>query len=256
MTKAAKLFLDGIFGGSSDSPSTVKITLMNPGRSGLSVNLKGLMIGDPTFSMGNKWGTIINDLSNLQDFASLIGSDSMFTWINASTMCWKGTNPLSMAIEFYLINYKNDLGLEVQLRNLAKLASLMEDKNATIGKSFKAMVHGGYAADIFDSNNKSFWTSTKDIGDIAALTTNEDLSKDLGLYDSAGNAKSSITVQFGNKSRIRNLLVAKIDITESTIEVADQDGLSNRKPLYYKVNVQFTGVRPLLSTDLDKMFKI
>lgn len=249
----AKLFLDGIFGGSSDSPSTVRITLMNPGRAGFSVDLKGLMIGDPTFSMGNKWGTIINDLSNLQDFASLIGSDSMFTWINASTMCWKGTNPLSMAIEFYLINYKNNLGLEVQLRNLAKLASLMEDKNATIGKSFKAMVHGGYAADILEGNT-SFWTT--DISDIKSLASNETLSGDIGLYDSAGNAKSSITVQFGNKSRIRNLLVAKIDITESTIEVADQDGLSNRKPLYYRVNVQFTGVRPLLSTDLDKMFKI
>ena len=138
----ANLFLDGILGDSSDSPSTVRIKLMNPSeKAGLRVDLKGLMIGDPTFSMGNKWGTIINDLSNLQDFSSLVGSDSMFTWINASTMCWKGTNPLSMAIEFYLINYKSkELDLEGQLRNLSKLASLMKDPKA-VGNSFaKAML--------------------------------------------------------------------------------------------------------------------
>lgn len=248
----AKLFLDGIFGGSSDSPSTVRITLMNPSsKAGLNVDLKGLMVGDPTFSLGNKWGPIINDLSNLQDFASLVGSDSMFTWVNASTMCWKGTNPISISIEFYLINYKNNLGLEVQLRNLAKLASLMEDPSATAGKAYKAMVHGGYAADILDSN-ASFWSSN--INDINALKDNSDL--DFQLYDAAGNAKSSIRLQFGNKSKISNLLVSKVDITESTIEVANQDGKSGRKPLYYRVNVQFTGVRPLLSSDLDSMFKV
>lgn len=226
---------------------------MNPSeKAGLKVDLKGLMIGDPTFSMGNKWGTIINDLSNLQDFASLTGMDSMFTWINASTMCWKGTNPLSMGIEFYLINYKNNLGLEVQLRNLSKLASLMQDKAASAGQAFKAMVHGGYAADILEGNTK-FWTTK--ISDIESLTSNETLKGDLGLYDSSGNAKSSIRVQFGNKSKISNLLVSKIDITESTVEVANQNGI-NRKPLYYRVSVQFTGVRPLLSTDLDNMFKI
>lgn len=228
---------------------------MNPSeKAGLKVDLKGLMIGDPTFSMGNKWGTIINDLSNLQDFASLVGSDSMFTWINASTMCWKGTNPLSMAIEFYLINYTNNLGLEVQLRNLSKLASLMKDPKAA-GNSFaKAMVHGGYAADVLESN-ASFWTN--EIGDIKAMKSSSDFGEDFSskLYDSSGNAKSSIRVQFGNKSKISNLLVSKIDITESTVEVANQNG-TNRKPLYYRVSVQFTGVRPLLSTDLDNMFKV
>jgi hypothetical protein len=114
------------------------------------------------------------------------------------------------------------------------------------------MVHGGYAADILEGND-SFWST--DISDIKSLTSNETLKGDIGLYDASGNAKSSIRVQFGNKSKISNLLVSKIDVTESTVEVANQDG-TNRKPLYYRVNVQFTGVRPLLSTDLDNMFKV
>jgi hypothetical protein len=56
--------------------------------------IAGLMANDPTWTASNKWGPIISDLSNLQDWASLIGTNSQISWINASTMCWKGTSPL------------------------------------------------------------------------------------------------------------------------------------------------------------------
>lgn len=250
----AKLFLDGIFTWGSNSPSSVKITM--PFRSPKSsvnqlepINLVGLMTGDPTFSAQNKWGTIINDISNLTDVSSLIGESSMFSWINASTMCWKGTSPLVMGIEFYLINYKRNLGLEKQLKTLVKLAALERDSMAKAGSSFKVLAHGGYAADILEGNNtiKGFFSSN--ISDSSQLGS-IDLS---GLYDPQGNAVGSLSVQFGHKSRISNLLVQKVDVTESTVEVADQDG-SNPKPLYYRVNVQFTGVRPLITADVDSMF--
>ena len=89
----------------------------------------------------------------------------------------------------------------------------------------------------------------------SSVTSSADLgSVDLtGLYDGEGNAISSLTVQFGHKSKISNLLLSKIDVTESNIEVADQNG-DNPRPLYYRVNAQFTGVRPLLTVDVDNMF--
>lgn len=249
----AKLFLDGIFNEDYNSPSSVIITMPYP--SGKAIDsppqLTGLMIGDPTWGAANTWGTVINDISNLSDISSLVGSESMFSWINASTMCWKGTAPLSLGIEFYLINYKKNQNpsLEKNLRSFVKLASLYRDADATVGENFKVLVHGGYAADILDGNAKYFTKSVKDVENLKE-TEVSGLSKD--LYKN-GNAKGSVQLQFGHKSIISNLLLSKVNVTESTIEVADQEG-KNIKPLYYKVSAQFIGVKPLLTVDVDRMF--
>ena len=249
----AKLFLDGIFGDDSNSPSSVRITVPNPNydakTEASNLTLVGLMTGDVTFSAQNSWGTIISDLTNLQDLGSLMAQSSLISWISASTMCWKGTSPLSIGIEFYLINYKKHLNLEYQLRLLTRMAALDEDPNATRSKDFKVQVHGGYAPRIFQGNS-SFYT----MGDVKNLLMSG--QKNLSHIESENvntNAKSSIQLWFGHKSKIKNLLLSKISVTESNIEVADQDG-GNIKPLYYRVSAQFTGVRPLITTDVDEMF--
>ena len=110
----AKLFLDGIFSKATNSPSSVGITF--PVGDNQFEKLVGLMIGDITFSAQNKWGPVINDLTNLADFSALVGSQDLVSWISASTMCWKGTEPLSIGIEFYLINYAKNLDLERKLK--------------------------------------------------------------------------------------------------------------------------------------------
>ena len=254
----AKLFLDGIFkkNGENDSPSAVYIYMPNAASSLTSAEvpyITGLMVGDPSWGGANQWGTILNDVSNLTDISSLIGQASMFTWINASTMCWKGTSPLSMSIEFYLINYKKGLGLEDKLRSLMKLASLYKDREAKAGKDVKVLVHGGYAADIMKGNSKLFDSS---ITDVKSLSKDSDkynkVEKSLNYQD--GSAQGTLTVQFGHKSVIKNLLLSKINVTESTVEVADQNG-GTIKPLYYRVSTQFTGIKPLLTKDVDTMFK-
>lgn len=250
----AKLFLDGIFSNTSDSPSSLRITMPNyNGRSDVpEIDLVGLMISDVSFSAQNSWGTVVNDLTNLQDLSALVGSDSMFSWISASTMCWKGTSPLSISIEFYLINYIKGLKLEEQLKTLVKLASVAKDPNATVGKNFKVMVHGGYAPDIFKGNN-SFFT----VGDITSVRElNGEFFNATDLYsngDISSHAQGALQLQFGHKSIIRNLLLSRINVTESNIEVSDRNG-NNKKPLYYRVSAQFTGVRPLITTDVDLMF--
>ena len=250
----ATLFLEHIFEIGSDSPSSVTITVPNKSAKlarGDDANpqLVGLMVGDPTFTAQNRWGTVIEDVSNLQDLTSLVGGESMFSWINASTMCWKGTAPLGIGIEFYLINYKKDLGLERNLRSFVKLASLYGDPDATAGQNYKVLVHAGYAADVL-SGNKKYFTSAKDLGGLQNLSG--DL-KEVGGIFSSQYAQGAVELKFGHKMKIRNLLLTKINVTESTVEVADQNG-GNRKPLYYRVNAQFTGARPLLTKDVDYMF--
>lgn len=239
----SNLFLDGMFSNNCNSPSRVTITM--PGG---ALNLTGLMTGDPSFSAGTKWGTILNDLSNLAEFSSLIGSSNIWSWIGASTMCWKGTNPLGVSIEFYLIHYSPKQDLKTPLKQLVKLASL-ERSDANVS-DLQVKVHGGYAPDIFASNNDFF--SNLKISDIDALKGSSNLDK-VGKGMVNDSAKGTLQVQFGNKLVIKNLLLAKIDVTASNIEVANLDG-TNQKPLFYRVQAQFTGARPFVSTDVDSMF--
>lgn len=248
----AKLYIDNIFKYGNDSPSSVRIEM--PYRSSNSsvqgIKLTGLMIGDPSFTTQNKWGTVVNDVANLQDLGSLMGSSSMFSWINASTMCWKGTSPLTMGIEFYLINYTRGLNLEEQLKILVQLSAIDRDMSADKNSSSRVTVHGGYAADVLKSN-ASYWTAS--VASASVFNSNSDIDSISSSLYSAGNAKGSLTVTFGHKSRIRNLLVSRITVTESNIEVADQNG-GNIKPLFYRVSAQFTGVRPLITSDVEDMF--
>lgn len=233
-----------MFGNNCNSPSRVNITM-----SGGSLNLTGLMTGDPSFSAGTKWGTILNDLSNLAEFSSLIGSSNVWSWIGASTMCWKGTNPLGVSIEFYLIHYSPSQDLKTPLKQLVRLASL-ERSDANVS-DLQVKVHGGYTPDIFTSNN-SFFNKDLKASSISDITDNKKLGQ---IGESAVNSslKGTLQVQFGNKLVIKNLLLAKIDVTASNIEVANLDG-TNQKPLFYRVQAQFTGARPFVSTDVDSMF--
>ena len=250
----AKLFLDGIFNKSSNSPSTITISVpVSTGTSFINdgVLLRGLIIGDPTWTASNKWGPIINDFSSLQDWASLIGSNNQFSWINASTMCWKGTSPLGIAVDFYLINYAKGLNLKSKLSTFVKLAAIAKSQS---NSDFRVQVHGGYAPDIF-SGNKSFFTNE---GGIRGLMENDSALSELNaevanIFGGGKIAKGSLSIQFGHKSKISNLLLSKVNVTESTIEVADSNG-GNIQPLYYRVSAQFTGVQPLVTTEVDSIF--
>jgi len=252
----AKLFLDGIFNSDSNSPSTITISVpVATGTSFITKSgsiLRGLIIGDPTWSASNKWGPIINDLSNLQDWASLLGENNQFSWINASTMCWKGTAPLAISVEFYLINYARGKSAELKrnLSNFVKLAAVAKSEN---NSNFRVQVHGGYAPDVL-SGNKKFFSS---FGDMKSFFNDSSNSSQLDstiadMYEGSV-AKGSLSIRFGHKSTISNLLLSKVNVTESTVEVAGQNG-ENPQPLYYRVSAQFTGVQPLVTTEIDGMF--
>ena len=128
------------------------------------------------------------------------------------------------------------------------MASLYGDPDATVGENYKVLVHGGYAADIFAGNRDFFTTQVSSVNDLNGTGIGKDWLSNKEF------AQGSLILSFGKKSTIKNLLLSKISVTESNVEVANQNG-SNRKPLYYRVNAQFTGVKPLLSVDVDDMFK-
>lgn len=236
----AKLYIENLFDSASASPSTVLLKVPIPGSARTSVT--GLLASEVTIEAQNTWGPIVNDISNLTDFSSMMGSTGLFSWIGASTMCWKGTKPLAFSVDFYLINYRRGLGLEDKLVNLTKLASLYQANNATaLGKSVKVQVHGGYAADVLETNPK-YWSENK-----------EAISDFIDNLDSDGTAQGSVSVTLGGKVRIRNVLLSKIGVTPSLVQVADEWG-GNVLPLYYRVQASFIGVRALIDQDVENMF--
>ena len=224
------LFIENIL--ENSSPSTVEIA-----HDVLGIDLKGLLVSEVTLSTSNKWGPILNDVTNLQDVASLLGSGSMWTWIGASTMCWKGTDPIKTSIDFYLINYRPQLQIEEQLTKLNHLTALVKDGMATV------FIHGKYEPQVLSTNSKIFNNSLKSSGDLESI-------KGLGkaAQSDAEGTPGTLSIYIGNKIRLTKMLISRLDVTPSLVEVPD------RKPLYYKVSMSLVGTQPLLSTDVDRMY--
>lgn len=236
---ATKLFLEGIFDDENRAPSSV--TIQYPTQNGGTSKITGLMTSEASIGGANKWGPILSDLTNIQDIASLLGESHMWSWIGASTMCWKGTDPIKTSVEFYLINYKPNLGLEEKLKGMNKLVSLYQiDRD----KKIAVEVHGGYKARVLETNQTYFSNGNNKFSPTEIM---DNISVD-SARDAIDMEEGTCTVLFGNKVRIRKLLVQRFDVIPSNVELPDG------KALYYRVNASFIGTSPLLETDVDYMY--
>lgn len=247
------LFLEGIFNKENYSPCAINIEYPIVG--GTWDTMTGLLVSEPTMSTAINWGPILNDLSNIQDISSLIGASQMWTWIGASAMCWKGTSPLKTSVEFFLINYKPGLGLENQLRFLNYLTCLQRKKG---DEKIAVQVHGGYTAPVLQSNqdfmNNNVSDKKKFIEEAEGSLASWGKSV-IENYVFKPNSKidmetGTIRIRFGRKMTISHLLIQKLDVTPSIVEVPDG------KPLYYRVSMSLTGSRPLLQGDVDEMYNV
>lgn len=258
------LFLDGIF--SIDTmdklpPSAIRIyfPVADTGGKGVAYysKIQGLLTNEVTVSSKIKWGTILNDLSSLQSVAALLGDVKMWTWIGASTMCWQGTEPIKTNFDFYLINYKRNLGLEQGLKNLNMLTAMVQSNS-----SGKVIVHGGYASKVLEKN-----VALLNNGEGGQQKGTQDNSSPDTLAERFVQAIDSITwgggsvptreeleegtvrVQIGNKIFLSQMLLQGLDVTPSLVEV--EGGL----PLYYRVSMSLTGTRPLVSSIVENMYR-
>lgn len=261
------LFLDGIFNTDSTMdklpPSAIRVyfPVASAGGSGPSYysKIQGLLTNEVTVSSQIKWGTILGDLSSLQSVAALLGDAKMWTWIGASTLCWQGTEPIKTSFDFYLINYKRNLGLEEKLKELNLLTAMVESGAG------KVLVHGGYASHVLESNRELIYNGqggeqrgTQDPNqEIQDRTLAEKFVDALDSrfarignpLDKAALEQGTVKILIGNKLFLSQMLVQRLDVTPSIVEV--EGGL----PLYYRVSMSLTGTRPLVSSIVDNMYR-
>ena len=92
-----QLYLDQII---SSNSGTVQIVLPS------GTKIKGILTEDPTYSVQNNWGPILPGIGSLSEMAQLADNTNIVAFINASSAGWKGTEPLTISLQFILINYK------------------------------------------------------------------------------------------------------------------------------------------------------
>jgi len=261
------LFLDGIFNDGDDnneyiSPNKLILRFSEyDGTTNVPVRLAGLLASEPSISTQNKWGPLLENYASLNDInnvVNIMGDQNMFSWVGASVMVWKGTEPIKLNLDFYLINYKRGLNLESKLKSLTKLTALagVDSKLSAV----QVAVHGGYKANQILNTNTQMMGQNQTYVDNSNVSL-DDFSKATGFgnkdvdskLESIGRGSLSdpvgtLSLEIGHKVSIRNLLVGRVDTTPSLVEVADG------KALYYRVNLSLTGVRPLVTTDVDSMY--
>lgn len=218
-------------------PSVIDMYI--PGYSGM---LRGLLTSDTTISLKNTFGAAMPDLETLQSAAQMLNISVVPAWIGASTQVWRGTDAVRFTIEFYLINYKPGLKLEDGLKQLAKLATMQKKEGA--GTTFLVKVHGGYTPDVLANNETQFLPNKID------PTTLQQYAE--GNWNGT-QRKGVIKIRIGTSFELDNLILNKIDISRSNVEVKSNKG-SKAKPLYYRVQAQLQTCRAALETDVDSMF--
>lgn len=257
------LFLDGIFNTDMVNtlpPSAIRIYFPVAKEGGEGVDhyekLQGLLTSEVTVSSQIKWGTILNDFSSLQSVASLLGEAKMWTWIGASTLCWQGTEPVKTSIDFYLINYKRGLRLNQKLTELNMLTAMV---GAAGNSSSRVLVHGGYSSKVLQTNRQLLANGE---GGEKEGSKKEEENKDYGFLDTVFASlervgqlrkdqleEGTVKIIIGNKLFLSQMLVQRLDVTPSIVEV--EGGL----PLYYRVSMSLTGTRPLVSSIVDNMYR-
>ena len=238
------LYIDKFYSPESRAPGKIilKIPVINSKEN--YKDIAGIMLTEPTFTSSNKWGTILGDVtSDLNDLQSLLGSPNMFSWIGASVMCWKGTEPLKFNADFFAVNYSPNLGLEEAIKSLMALTSLSSGDYA---ESVTVKVHGGYQPKVLYNNEEQTFNGI--------VKDNQDMKAEGQFLAGGGITPGTVIVCIGERITLTNLLVSSVNVTPSLVEVCSVNG-DNVKPLYYKINVSFIGSRAFLKTDVDHFIK-
>jgi len=227
------MYLEDILTSTEYKSGIVKFTLPDAKGTGDFHEVKGLVEQDIAFKMGVSWGSVLPDMTTFSEMSQIINSSNIVSWVSSSTGAWKGTDPFTFDLTFYLVTYKYNQSpsIKQQARWFADLCALYVD-----GDNFATVqVHGGYKLDLADSNN-----SPRDTFFDSNLNPNSDNIRKL-----LSSNKGLIAMELGDSIKVDKLLINNVTITPSSVQV--QKGV----PLYIKVDASFRTHRSLKVDDVS-----
>lgn len=233
--------------------ASVNISKDDPNR-GSRMMIRAILESDIRFSIGNKWGNLIElgtELSDTQQALNL-GNHNLFHWISASSVGWKGSEPLTITFTCYLVTVKSpeagQISIKEQALSLISLAALyvnMDDnpviKNATV------KVHGGYEPRYFTGNADLIGDNTHASDNLNKASNILPSTSLKDMYTSGGDDTGLISVTWGGPQgpNISGLLLEKCEVEVSSVMCAP--GI----PLWIKLTPQLRTFRSLTTKDVS-----
>ena len=244
---------------------------------GNRVNVVGFLSEDPSISMKTNWEPILPSSTSLSDWTQLSGMGAV-SWIAASKASWKGTDPITLTLNFYLLTYreaqltgagdrKNPRNMPVSEQAASFAALLAVSPNKAGGgrySEFGIHVLGNYKSNYFEDQKDGF-TGNKKNGPSELRfanylsSANEDLSRITSEHDSTVN----IVINGGGKPSqfFSKMLLSDATFTPSPVRCGywtNNNGQrvfeKSSEPLYIKVTATFKLAHTATVRDAVRMF--
>lgn len=239
------------------------------------VEVVGFLSEDPVIKMGNKWDSLIPDLGSINEFMQ-IANQGQASWVSTSKMAWKGTDPITVMLNFYLITYLKSqvdgqtvnhvMPVSKQAECFAKLAAISQDDQAEgFFKDIRINVHGGYKPNYFESN-QSIINNNGAFSKLWNKDNSNNVSFAYGEDEGRGTCHIVINGNGMNSVVLRNMLLESLDMTPSTVRAGYWSGIENKginqtasfkgsgEPLYIKVAAGFKLARVATINDVKGLF--
>ena len=236
--------------------------------------VQGFLSEDPVINMKNNWESVIPDATALSDFTQLAGIGAT-SWISTSKASWKGTDPITVTLNFYLLTYRmaqlkggsknpQDMPVTEQAARFAQLLAISPKENGANNRGklsdFGINVHGGYRPNYFEANedfsgNKENPSSEKAYKTLYANGLENDLDNSDGTIQIVINGGGHTSAVF------TKMLLADASFTPSPVRCgywSTDNGVrtfhTSKEPLYIKVAATFRLMHAATVKDAVRMF--
>lgn len=229
----------------------------------------GFLAEDPVINMKTNWEALLPDVSNLSDWSNLATGSSV-SWIASTKATWKGTDPITLSLTFYLLTYRKaqlkggkkgdpkDMPVSEQAARFAALLAV-SPKDVSEGDGplaeFGINVHGNYRANVFEGNTE--FTGNKDNPALKDAYT-----RVLGTSNELLNdANSTVSIMINGNGKpsqwFSKMLLADATFTPSPVRCGYWENhkfQTSSEPLYIKVQATFRLAHTATVTDAVRMF--
>ena len=244
---------------------------------GTYTNVIGFLSEDPTINMKTNWEAIIPDATAISDWTQLSGMGAV-SWIASSKASWKGTDPITLTLNFYLLSYKtaqlNGVGAAKDPRNMpvsqqaARFAALLAVSPKITGEGagkyagFGINVHGNYRANYFEDNDYFTGNEKSEENNDRTLRLLKDATENINM-NSEDDSTVNIIINGGGKPSqyFSKMLLSDATFTPSPVRCGywtNNNGqrvfIKSSEPLYIKVTATFRLAHTATVRDAVRMF--